>query len=102
MVVMMRDVHLDDVSVMNRLRKVFDAYSVVHPKPTFILMGDFVSPCSLSTSGVGHVVSAFDALGDVLSSYPSLVEESHFILIGGVGDVGWGGLFPRSGVRVRV
>ena len=47
---------------------------------------------------MSHVLSAFDALGDVLSSYPALVEESHFVLVGGVGDVGWGGMFPRSGV----
>lgn len=95
MVVMMRDVHLDDVNVLNRLRRVFEAYSVVSPKPTFILLGDFVSSRSL---GVNQVLSAFDALGEVLSSYPALVEESHFVLVGGVGDVGWGGMFPRSGV----
>ena len=77
MVVMMRDVHLDDVNVLNRLRRVFEAYSVVSPKPTFILLGDFVSSRSL---GVSHVLSAFDALGDVLSSYPALVEESQFVL----------------------
>ena len=37
MVVMMRDVHLDDVNVLNRLRRVFEAYSVVSPSPWSII-----------------------------------------------------------------
>ena len=40
----------------------------------------------------------FASCVNVLMSYPALVEESQFVLVGGVGDVGWGGMFPRSGV----
>lgn len=100
MVVIMSDVYLDELNVLSRLSRVFEAYSKLSPAPCFILMGDFMSP-SFSVSMEG-VCDLFSRLGNVIGSYPELVREGKFILIPGEHDVGWNGVYPRSGVRVCV
>jgi len=101
MVVMMSDVYLDDENVLNRLSRVFEAYSTLNPSPCFMLIGDFISPSfSLNGSGGSRMRDLFSRLGNVIKDYPRLANESHFILIPGLHDVGWSGFFPRSGVIV--
>lgn len=98
MVVMLSDVYLDDEKVLSRLSRVLEAYSKLSPAPCFVLMGDFMSP-SFSVSMEG-VRDAFSRLGSIIGAYPRLVREGKFILIPGEHDVGWNGMYPRSGVRV--
>lgn len=98
MVVMLSEVYLDDERVLARLSKVFEAYSKLSPAPCFVLMGEFMSPSySVSMDGVRDL---FSRLGSVIGLYPRLVREGKFIVIAGERDVGWNGVYPRSGVRV--
>lgn len=98
MVVMLSEVYLDDERILNGLSKVLEAYSKLNPAPCFVLMGDFMSPSySVSMEGVRDL---FSRLGGVIGLYPRLVREGKFIVIPGERDVGWNGVYPRSGVRV--
>lgn len=97
MVVMLSEVYLDDERILNGLSKVLEAYSKLNPAPCFVLMGDFMSPSySVSMDGVRDL---FSRLGGVIGLYPRLVREGKFIVIPGERDVGWNGVYPRSGVR---
>ncbi|KAK8831584.1 hypothetical protein WA577_000667, partial [Blastocystis sp. JDR] len=96
MVVMLSEVYLDDERVLARLSKVFEAYSKLSPAPCFVLMGEFMSPSySVSMDGVRDL---FSRLSSVIGLYPRLVREGKFIVIAGERDVGWNGVYPRSGI----
>ena len=100
--VVFSDVHLDDAVVMTKLRLVFTRYAN-NPPALFLLIGNFTSnPIGLGSESysMNDMKEYFDALADLILEFPTLVENSTFVLVPGTSDPGFGKVLPRPGVSV--
>jgi DNA polymerase epsilon subunit 2 len=99
MFVVLSDVHLDNPSVMEKLHDLFTGFDVHSKKPPlFLFIGNFVSrPCGTGPEQVS--MSQFreylGKLGELIASFPALVEQSTFVLVPGPDDLGAANVLPR-------
>lgn len=93
MFIMLSDVHLDNISVMEKLKVLFDGYSD-SPPFLFIFMGNFLSEPHGAHSAM-ILRDQFSALGDIICQFPSINETSKFLFIPGPLDPGYVNIFPR-------
>ena len=85
--------------MITRLETLFDGYSTVSPSPTFLFLGNFISPSFvLDASGIARLARLFDTLADLLLRHPNLIASSKFIFLPGPRDIGSNGLLPRPQV----
>jgi DNA polymerase epsilon subunit 2 len=91
-------VHLDRPEVLERLRAVLEGFSAVGSVPAmFILMGDFCSrPFGQHTDDRAAFQGHFDALADLLASFPEVATRTQFVLVPGPGDPGATKTLPTS------
>jgi len=93
MFVMVSDVWLDQPHVLDKLKTMFTGYSKAPPF-AFIFLGNFSSGYSdLSTAN--KVKDGFKALSDILSLFPAICQDSHFLFIPGPQDPGPANILPR-------
>lgn len=87
MIVMLSDVHLDKPQVLEKLSTMLEGLASSIP-PAFVFCGNFTSrPFSNAPGEMARLKGCFDALADLLSKFPVLTRESHFIFIPGPGDL---------------
>ncbi|KAJ8308953.1 hypothetical protein KUTeg_013827 [Tegillarca granosa] len=93
MFVFLSDVWLDQFKVLEKLRVLFTGYAEF-PPTAFILCGNFMS----TPKGSEHVQilkECFHSLTELITEFPSLVENSKFVFIPGPQDPGPASIFPR-------
>jgi DNA polymerase epsilon subunit 2 len=107
MIIVLSEVHLNSPKVMERLRKIFSAFSeMATPPPAFILMGSFytATPVPSASSTVkseefqATLSAPFSALADLIALFPSIARSSRFILVPSEKDPGFSNCLPRPGL----
>ncbi|KAG1673036.1 DNA polymerase epsilon subunit 2 [Nymphon striatum] len=84
------------VEVLEKLRQLFSGYCVMPPQ-CFIFIGDFISdPHKASNKKV--VEECFTRLGNLLTDFPPLLEQSKFVFVPGPNDLGLKGILPRPSI----
>ncbi|CEP64679.1 DNA polymerase epsilon noncatalytic subunit LALA0_S13e00496g [Lachancea lanzarotensis] len=90
-VVLGGDIFLDQLHIMEALRKVFDKLND-DPPITLVLMGSFTSTpifpvmSSKNISATTAYKNAFDALALLMSNFDRLINETNFVFIPGAND----------------
>ncbi|KAI7871797.1 DNA polymerase alpha/epsilon subunit B-domain-containing protein [Spinellus fusiger] len=88
--VIISDVWLDQPKVMNALEVIFRGYANAQVPLAFILMGNFTKrPFNYTNNESTQYKDNFSALGDMISSFPSLATHSYFVFVPGAQDP-WG------------
>lgn len=99
LVITLSDVHLDNPTVMGKLRVLLGGYSMMEPPPAaFVLMGNFFAQPTGSSGGLDRQAASqyFADLGALINEFPVLAQESQFVLVPGPTDPGPApGLIPR-------
>ncbi|KAG1656761.1 DNA polymerase epsilon subunit 2 [Nymphon striatum] len=96
MLIILSEVWLDQVKVLEKLRQLFSGYCVMPPQ-CFIFIGDFISdPHKASNKKV--VEECFTRLGNLLTDFPPLLEQSKFVFVPGPNDLGLKGILPRPSI----
>ena len=95
--VVISDVYLDQPKVLTALRTILSGYVTAGITPAaFVLCGNFCStPFLFDGSSTVAYTSYFTALAALLSAYPSIVRDSHFILVPGPTDPWSSDVLPR-------
>ncbi|XP_032795121.1 LOW QUALITY PROTEIN: DNA polymerase epsilon subunit 2 [Daphnia magna] len=93
MMVFLSDVWLDQTKVMEKLRILFAGYCE-DPPICFVLMGNFLSSSTCSTSS-GHLRQLFKSLAEMIKEFPNLVEQAQFVFVPGPSDSGFCNILPR-------
>lgn len=99
MIVILSDVHIDQINTMNKLRILFDGLAAAQPA-VFVFMGNFTSH-TIHTNNNNYLELKyyFDQLCDLICSYPQLAKQSTFIFIGGPNDPTLAGnILPSPGL----
>ncbi|KAI5478607.1 DNA polymerase epsilon subunit 2 [Pseudohyphozyma bogoriensis] len=88
--VVLSDLHLDNYKTMNALREMLETYEGVedeHKPSLFVLCGNFRSrPFLFDGESTREYNELFNNLATLLSSFPSLLHHSRFLLIPGPTD----------------
>lgn len=79
---------------MEKLRILFAGYCE-DPPICFVLMGNFLSSSTCSTSS-GHLRQLFKSLAEMIKEFPNLVEQAQFVFVPGPSDSGFCNILPRS------
>ena len=99
--IVLSDVHLDDAKVMTKLDELFQGLESVQPT-LFILMGDFMSASiggGAESNSLQDLREYLDELGNLITKYPGIANNSRFVLVPGPNDPGSSRAFPRHPVR---
>ncbi|KAJ3070454.1 DNA polymerase epsilon subunit 2 [Quaeritorhiza haematococci] len=81
---------------MAKLRTLFEGFSNAVIPLAFVLTGNFTSiPHLHDGKSIAKYKECFDSLADLISSFPSLAQQAHFIFIPGLKDAGETKLVPR-------
>jgi DNA polymerase epsilon subunit 2 len=98
MFVLISHLHLDKPECLDRLRTVLDTFAGAGTIPAmFILMGDFCSrPFGQHAGDRAAYQANFDALADLLASFPDVATHTQFVLVPGPGDPGATKTLPSS------
>lgn len=95
MFVFLSDVWLDQVEVLDRLKRLFAGYSAM-PPTAFVMMGNFLqSPPGSTTAYCNKLIEHFKILAEMISEHPALLENSKFLFVPGPSDPGSANIFPR-------
>jgi len=99
MFVVVSDLWLDKPEVLSKLERLLAGFAT-SPPTLFLFIGSFLSRAhGLSRDdSAKSVKSYFDALADVISKYPSLIESSKFIFVPGSNDPGAQEALPRPAI----
>lgn len=97
MYVVASDVHLDVPEVMDNLRRMFKGFASAGVVPSmFVFIGNFSShPFGLGSADRAAYQANFQALADLISTFPTLHDGSHFTFVPGLTDPGASGVLPR-------
>ena len=93
MFVFLADVFLDDEHVMSKLKMLFEGYSK-SPPIAFVFMGNF-SSAPFGSAKNENMARGFDALADVITAFPPLLEKSQFLFVPGSADPSPGNILPQ-------
>ena len=93
MFVFLADVFLDDEHVMSKLKMLFEGYSK-SPPIAFVFMGNF-SSAPFGSARNENMARGFDALADVITAFPPLLEKSQFLFVPGSADPSPGNILPQ-------
>jgi len=93
MFVFLSDIWLDNVSVVERLRRLFSGYNSM-PPTAFVLCGNFLS-CVGEPGYATKLREHFKMLGEMIAEFPQLAEDSMFFFVPGPADPGSPNIFPR-------
>ncbi|XP_033639912.1 DNA polymerase epsilon subunit 2-like isoform X2 [Asterias rubens] len=93
MFVFLSDIWLDQLKVREKLNVLFSGYAEM-PPTCFVFCGNFTSK-PYGSSHVKTLKDSFQALAEMLSEYPSLLEGSKFLFVPGPQDPGPGAILPR-------
>lgn len=94
--VIFSDLHLDHAKTMSAFATVLQGYVDADFIPfALVLCGNFASQQYSSADMMQRYKAGFAALGDTLSSFPSVVRTSHIILVPGPQDPFSSSLVPR-------
>ncbi|KAJ3049037.1 DNA polymerase epsilon subunit 2 [Rhizophlyctis rosea] len=98
-IIIISDVWLDSPKVLMKLRELFEGFSnAVHPL-AFLFLGSFSSqPYLYNTSDHAQYKEGFNTLADLLSDFPTLQEQCHFIFVPGPNDPWAANILPRPGI----
>ncbi|CAL8111184.1 unnamed protein product [Orchesella dallaii] len=91
--VILSDLHLDNVTAMDKLRILFDGYAD-SPPCLFIFMGNFLAEPHGAQSAK-TLRDQFNTLGDVISEFKTINDNSQFVFLPGPSDPGFVNIFPR-------
>lgn len=80
--------------VMEKLRILFAGYCE-DPPICFVLMGDFLSGTTSSSTSSGHLRQLFKSLAEMIKDFPTLVEQTQFVFVPGPSDSGFCNVLPR-------
>jgi len=100
MFVFVSDVWLDQVSVMDRLRRLFSGYNSM-PPTVFVLCGNFLS-CVGEPNYPKKLREHLKMLGEMISEYGQIAAESTFLFVPGPGDPGSPNIFPRPPIPSHI
>jgi len=100
MFVILSDVHLDKPGVLDKLQTLFEGYQHFDPLPVFVLMGNFCSSGTSTTTssqeGMKLVMGCFEDLANLIAQFPRLAQDGRFVFVPGPNDPGaLGGVLPR-------
>ncbi|OJJ35730.1 hypothetical protein ASPWEDRAFT_110730 [Aspergillus wentii DTO 134E9] len=104
-VAVMGEVNLDNMKMLDALRKVLGFYNdlpLAERPIVFILIGNFVQKASINGGGQAGSIEYkeyFDSLAVVLSEFPSLLQRSTFIFVPGDNDP-WSSAFSAGAASV--
>lgn len=84
---------LSTFQVMRKLQTLFQGYSS-YPPIAFVFMGTFLST-KYGSAQVVQLKSHFKALGDMIATFPNLVQHSKFIFVPGPTDPACANILPR-------
>ncbi|GAA5874227.1 hypothetical protein JCM1840_000608 [Sporobolomyces johnsonii] len=97
--IILSDLHLDNPKILAALRKVLGVYNDMDEKSIprlFVLCGNFrARPWVADGENMREYADLFAALASLLSSFPSLLAHSHFLLIPGPTDPWSSSTLPR-------
>ncbi|XP_064617729.1 DNA polymerase epsilon subunit 2-like [Liolophura sinensis] len=96
MLVFLSDVWLDDTRVMDKLRLLFSGYAEF-PPTCFVFCGNFLS-ASYGNSHSSILKENLQSLGNLISEYKELVENSRFVFVPGPNDCGMATILPRTAI----
>jgi len=100
MFVFLSDVWLDKVSVIDRLRRLFNGYNSM-PPTAFVFCGNFLS--TVGEHGyAGKLKEQFKMLGEMISQFSELASHSMFLFVPGPADPGSPNIFPRPPLPIHV
>jgi len=93
MFVFLSDVWLDKLTVIERLRRLFNGYNSM-PPTGFVLCGNFLS--SIGEPGyAAKLKEHFKLLGEMISQFTEITKNSMFLFVPGPADPGSPNIFPR-------
>ncbi|TDL29547.1 epsilon DNA polymerase [Rickenella mellea] len=98
MVHCLSDVWLDHPETFNALSKIFDTCTEARTIPrVFVLCGNFTSRGISQTSGkdIQSYHENFDRLADLISSYPAILQSTHFVFVPGPLDLTSNSILPQ-------
>lgn len=100
MIVAISDVHLDKPSVLEGIRRMLEGFRSTGTVPLMIcFMGNFGSRPYGHHQDDRHTYKAgFDALADILCSYPEISQSCTYVLVPGPHDPGSAPILPRCGL----
>ncbi|PYH90540.1 hypothetical protein BO71DRAFT_361268 [Aspergillus ellipticus CBS 707.79] len=104
-VAIMSEVNLDNMRILDALRKIFSNYNDLRleERPiVFVLIGNFVQKAIINSSGqVGSIEykEYFDALSLTLSEFPALLQHSTFVFVPGDNDP-WSSAFSSGAASI--
>ncbi|GAA6004474.1 DNA polymerase epsilon noncatalytic subunit [Rhodotorula paludigena] len=97
--IVLSDLHLDNAKVLRALRDLLGVYNDMEDKSIprlFILCGNFRSrPWLFDGEAMREYTDLFAQLATLLSSFPSLMQHSHFLLVPGPSDPWSSAALPR-------
>ncbi|KAK3249755.1 hypothetical protein CYMTET_40834 [Cymbomonas tetramitiformis] len=95
--VVLSDVWLDREGTHDRLRTVLSGFNEVETVPSlFIFIGNFTSRyVGLEGGKISELKAHFKALGELIASFPRLMESAKFIFVPGPSDPSPSQAFPR-------
>ncbi len=100
MMIILSDVQLDHPFVLEKFKEILEGFDEEGhdgegeiereerekrmSQIIFILIGNFITKAMNGSEGRGHGKSMFQALGDIISAYPSLANHAKFVLVPGI------------------
>ncbi|KAJ3041234.1 DNA polymerase epsilon subunit 2 [Rhizophlyctis rosea] len=97
--IIISDVWLDSPKVVMKLRELFEGFSNAVLPLAFIFMGNFTStPYIYNSTDHQKYREGFNTLADVLSEFPTLLDQCHFIFVPGPHDPWSENVLPRPGI----
>jgi DNA polymerase epsilon subunit 2 len=94
--VVLSDVWLDQPQVFEKLRILFRGYSDAIIPTLFVFIGNFQStPFVCSSLDTKSYKDAMDQLANLISEFPKIASNSHFVFVPGCNDPWNGSVLPR-------
>ncbi|XP_075221460.1 DNA polymerase epsilon subunit 2 [Lycorma delicatula] len=100
MIIFVADVWLDKKEVLNRLKRLFEGYSV-EPPVAIVLLGNFLST-DLGLKHMAVLQSHLIELSEIIAQFPSLLTDTKFIFIPGANDSFLSNILPRPSLPKTV
>ncbi|KAI8899654.1 DNA polymerase alpha/epsilon subunit B-domain-containing protein [Globomyces pollinis-pini] len=100
--VLISDLWLDQPQVFEKLRLLFEGYSEAIIPLAFIFIGNFQStPFNYTSQESSAYRESFDQLANLISEFPEIAAQSHFIFVPGPNDPWAGNIVPRPPIPVQ-
>ncbi|XP_044739127.1 DNA polymerase epsilon subunit 2 [Chrysoperla carnea] len=95
-IIFISDVWLDKIEVLQKLKVFFQGFNDV-PPIAFVFMGNFLSN-DKGCEKAYELKTLFKGLGELISRYQNLIEQSTFIFVPGKNDPNAANILPRASI----